>query len=256
MHQASFGKLSGATCFDLDHPYYIRAAGREHVDFFLQPSWTWGAIGMRHFQGLSAFAPVCTLRGCGGRAPSQIIAPPECDCPPTHSLTLSLFPASTTDSLTFLPPPPPSFSLSLPFCLSGDRVRAIENGFTLLRCSSDGVSAVVSPLGETIAFTLDTAGPQVILWPSIPTTPHVPTLYPYIGFTLEITCLALSFLVWVCALADENWVRATLVNYGIRDAEESESEEEEEESLYSRVEQDAERASLVADSHVPADRRL
>ena len=160
--------------------------------------------------------------------------------------------------LAHFSPSPLSFLrfLSVPFSLSGDRVCAIENGFTLLRYSSDGVSTVVSPLGETIAFTLDTAGPQVILWPSIPTTPHVPTLYPYIGFTLEITCLALSFLVWVCALADENWVRATLVNYGIRDAEESESEEEEEESLYSRVEQDAERASLVADSHVPADRRL
>jgi len=28
---------------------------------------------------------------------------------------------------------------------SGDRIRAVENGFTLIRCSSDGVSAVVSP---------------------------------------------------------------------------------------------------------------
>lgn len=64
--------------------------------------------------------------------------------------------------LAHFSPSPLSFLrfLSVPFSLSGDRVRAIENGFTLLRCSSDGVSAVVSPLGETIAFRLDTAGPQ------------------------------------------------------------------------------------------------
>ena len=191
----------------------------------------------------------------GGGHPLKSLSP-SVTALPTHSNAFSVPRPLPTRSRFSLPPLLLLFPLSLPFCLPGDRVRAIENGFTLLRCSSDGVSAVVSPLGETIAFTLDTAGPQVILWPSIPTTPHVPTLYPYIGFTLEITCLALSFLVWVCALADENWVRATLVNYGIRDAEESESEVEEKESLYSRVEQDAERASLVADSHVPADRRL
>jgi hypothetical protein len=36
---------------------------------------------------------------------------------------------------------------------AGDAMRAVENGFTLLRCSSDGVTAVYSPQGETIAQT-------------------------------------------------------------------------------------------------------
>ena len=44
-----YGRLSGAICFDLDHPSYVRAAGAHRADLMLQPSWTWGSIGPRHF---------------------------------------------------------------------------------------------------------------------------------------------------------------------------------------------------------------
>jgi apolipoprotein N-acyltransferase len=34
-------RLGGSICFDLDYPDYIRQAGAQGVDIFLQPSWTW-----------------------------------------------------------------------------------------------------------------------------------------------------------------------------------------------------------------------
>lgn len=44
-----YGRVSGAICFDMDHPSYVREAGLQRVDLMLQPSWTWGSIGQRHF---------------------------------------------------------------------------------------------------------------------------------------------------------------------------------------------------------------
>jgi len=47
---------------------------------------------------------------------------------------------------------------------AGDAMRAVENGFTLLRCSSDGVTAVYSPQGETIATHTHTQARGRSLW--------------------------------------------------------------------------------------------
>ena len=64
---------------------------------------------------------------------------------------------------------------------AGDAMRAVENGFTLLRCSSDGVTAVYSPQGETIAQTYTGAGPQLVVWNDLQIPRRVFTLYPFIG---------------------------------------------------------------------------
>ena len=53
MYQSeAYGLISGAICFDLDFPDYIRNAGLQKVSIFLQPSWTWGDVGKRnsHFE--------------------------------------------------------------------------------------------------------------------------------------------------------------------------------------------------------------
>jgi apolipoprotein N-acyltransferase len=63
----------------------------------------------------------------------------------------------------------------------GDAMRAVENGFTLLRCSSDGVTAVYSPQGETIARTYTGAGPQLVVWNDLQIPRRAFTLYPFIG---------------------------------------------------------------------------
>ena len=73
-----YGRISGAICFDLDFPDYIRGAGINKVSIFLQPSWTWGDVGTRHFDS--------------------------------------------------------------------DSVRSVENGFTLIRCTSDGESGIIGIL--------------------------------------------------------------------------------------------------------------
>ena len=51
IHDSSFGRLTGAICFDLDHPHYALQAAKAEVDIFLQPSWTWGSVGPRHWIG-------------------------------------------------------------------------------------------------------------------------------------------------------------------------------------------------------------
>ena len=44
-------RIGAAICFDLDFPNYIIQAGRQRVDLFLQPSWTWLGNTFRHLNG-------------------------------------------------------------------------------------------------------------------------------------------------------------------------------------------------------------
>ena len=72
---------------------------------------------------------------------------------------------------------------------AGDAMRAVENGFTLLRCSSDGVTAVYSPQGETIARTYTGAGPQLVVWNDLQIPRRAFTLYPFIGINFRKSVL-------------------------------------------------------------------
>lgn len=61
-----------------------------------------------------------------------------------------------------------------------DAVRAVENGFTLFRCSSDGVSGTVSPLYRFDSWREGlSAG---VLVSELPLRPHLWTPYPHGGF--------------------------------------------------------------------------
>ncbi|GLC43321.1 hypothetical protein PLESTB_001340700 [Pleodorina starrii] len=115
-----YGTLGGAICFDMDRPQYVRQAGAAGVALLLQPSWTWGAVGPRHF--------------------------------------------------------------------ASDALRAIEDGFTIFRCSSDGVSGVVSPRGVAAHYLL--TGEQDVLTFSLPLQPRVRTAYVVFGWALEWANLA------------------------------------------------------------------
>jgi apolipoprotein N-acyltransferase len=111
-------RLGGAICFDLDFPSFIVQASWKQVDILLQPSWTWNAIDVRHFDG--------------------------------------------------------------------NAVRALENGFTLFRCSSDGQSGVVSSRGVFLSrrISLDSPadGPMVF---QVPISHGQRTVYGSVGFILE-----------------------------------------------------------------------
>lgn len=72
---APFGKLAGGICFDFDFPDFIRQAGWKNASILLQPSWTWGPMGQRHFvvnalraveNGATLFRQVLASQ-CGGQ---------------------------------------------------------------------------------------------------------------------------------------------------------------------------------------------
>jgi apolipoprotein N-acyltransferase len=141
----NYGYASGAICFDLDFPQYIAQAGREQVDIFLQPSWTWNAINFRHFEG--------------------------------------------------------------------DAIRAIENGFTLFRCSSDGESGVVSPQGKFLHRQETGHDPDVVALFSLPLRTHANPMFPFVGFIFEYLCIAgTAYIIFYCCMGFSNFKRGVSFN--------------------------------------------
>lgn len=131
-HSSPYGTLGGAICFDLDYPQYIHQASVSDVSIMLQPSWTWGALSTRHF--------------------------------------------------------------------NGNAIRALENGFTLFRCSSDGVSGVVSPKGRVLGQAFTGHNPAVSVSFSVPLQPAVQTPYKYVGFAFDWVCLGVMCMILLTLL--------------------------------------------------------
>ncbi|KXZ41830.1 hypothetical protein GPECTOR_269g695 [Gonium pectorale] len=150
-----YGLLAGGICFDLDRPQYIRAAGAAGADLLLQPSWTWGDVGPRHF--------------------------------------------------------------------AANSLRAIENGLTILRCSSSGVSGVIGPRG-TAMHALPT-GEREVMTMELLLEPHLPTAFARGGgWALEWANLAAAALLWGLAALPrsvlEGWLRGGRRQAGEWDEEE------------------------------------
>ena len=166
-----FGKLSGAICFDMDFSNYIlskftyiscyililythaifiifliliifftivslKDAGKQNVNIFLQPSWTWGDIGTRHFEDNS--------------------------------------------------------------------IRAVENGFTLLRCSSDGESGIVGPTGVVLSRQYTGHNPADSAVFQAQLMPNISTIYTRGGYLFQYICLVFSiFIIFIPFLYDK-----------------------------------------------------
>ncbi|CAI5998368.1 unnamed protein product [Closterium sp. NIES-64] len=77
----------------------------------------------------------------------------------------------------------------------GDAVRAAENGLTLLRCSSVGVSGVVSPHYRTLAAREGLASETLSM--QLPRLPHAPALYPLIGLPISLLLLSLTLAIFL-----------------------------------------------------------
>ncbi|GJP68627.1 hypothetical protein CLOP_g25302 [Closterium sp. NIES-67] len=80
-----------------------------------------------------------------------------------------------------------------------DAVRAAENGLTLLRCSSIGVSGVVTPYYRTLAAREGLA--TGLLTMHLPLLPRAPALYPYISLPMSLLLLSLTLLAAFLAIA-------------------------------------------------------
>ena len=89
-----------------------------------------------------------------------------------------------------------------------DSIRAIENGFTLFRCDSNGVSGVVSPRGEILSkeyVAIDPTRPNLF---SLPIRSHVTTFYNTAGFSFDYICTAFACLYWVLVLTPWFFIEA------------------------------------------------
>lgn len=77
----------------------------------------------------------------------------------------------------------------------GNAIRAIENGFTLFRCSSDGESGIVDPYGKIIARATTGHGGEGDAYRiqvfSLPLQSGYTPMFPVLGFVVEYL-----FIVW------------------------------------------------------------
>eukprot|EP00457_Paulinella_chromatophora_P008304 gb/GEZN01008335.1/.p1 GENE.gb/GEZN01008335.1/~~gb/GEZN01008335.1/.p1 ORF type:complete len:325 (-),score=17.71 gb/GEZN01008335.1/:346-1320(-) len=78
-----------------------------------------------------------------------------------------------------------------------DRVRAIENGFTLIRCSSGGTSGVYSPFGEALVSSQDSRTGGFSAY--VPLGSRQFTFYGVFGNTFAWFCVVFSVL-YMCLL--------------------------------------------------------
>ena len=121
---------------------------------------------------------------------------------------------------------PSEYWASLGRNLWGDNIfRAIENGFTLIKCAKDGISGAVDPYGRIIA-ALPTLEDSVHLM-EVPVQNGVNTFYASGGFAFGWLCLAICPLIFYLHHVDT--VRAAT-------AESAESEEGADEYQYFPVE--------------------
>ena len=91
--------------------------------------------------------------------------------------------------------------------------RALENGFTLFRCSSGGVSGVYDAYGNVLTETIlgtkanDVGNAALSYTARIPILPRVSTLYSVLGDSLGILCLSLWILAMALVVVDDSLIR-------------------------------------------------
>lgn len=89
---------------------------------------------------------------------------------------------------------------------NGDAMRAVENGFTLLRCSSEGESGVVDPRGSVKARRFTGSDPSVVVTFSLPLEKRVETLFSQAGFLFEWFILAATVFIYLVILLPKSWL--------------------------------------------------
>jgi apolipoprotein N-acyltransferase len=88
----------------------------------------------------------------------------------------------------------------------GDSLRAVENGFTLIRCSSDGESGVVNPRGVLKTRLFTGHNPETVVVFPVAKEDRVETMYSLFGFVFEWILLCLMLLSYLLLLAPSKWL--------------------------------------------------
>ena len=131
VHEANFGKLSAAICYDMDFPALMQQAGKQNVDILFGPSNDWPAINEIHVRMA--------------------------------------------------------------------KMRAIEQGYSLVRPTGGGFSFVTDPYGRIIAYQNTNRSGEYILTANV-FTKGVTTIYSIIGNTFSWLCIIGFFFLLIVAL--------------------------------------------------------
>jgi apolipoprotein N-acyltransferase len=81
-------------------------------------------------------------------------------------------------------------------------LRAIENGFTLFRCSSDGESGIVDPYGKFLARQPTGHDPTKPVTFNLPLRSGHATMYPFVGFVFEYILIIWGAYYWLTSMFD------------------------------------------------------
>jgi len=96
---------------------------------------------------------------------------------------------------------------------SNNRHRAIENGFTLFKCSRNGISGAVDPLGQPLWQQPTLEGEQVTTL--LPVRSRVSTVYAnYLGYWFGWVCVGVAplWFIWALYLTRRNMFTTTRTN--------------------------------------------
>ena len=78
------------------------------------------------------------------------------------------------------------------------RMRAVENGYSMLRVDFDGVSAAFDPYGRVLALQNTIDGQQHVIFANLPIR-GARTLYNRTGDVFGWMCVAAALVLCVCA---------------------------------------------------------
>mmetsp|Transcript_58822 Transcript_58822/g.120347 ORF Transcript_58822/g.120347 Transcript_58822/m.120347 type:complete len:264 (-) Transcript_58822:60-851(-) len=95
----------------------------------------------------------------------------------------------------------------------GNALRAVENGATLLRCSSDGESGVVSPHGLVLHREVTLHDPSIPVVFSVPLAPRVWTPYAHGGYIFQYLVTAASVIAWLMVLLPSSARRLPVIKF-------------------------------------------
>jgi apolipoprotein N-acyltransferase len=92
-------------------------------------------------------------------------------------------------------------------------VRAVENGFTLFSCASDGESGVVSSSGVISARQYTGHNPAQSATFTIQLMPRVVTFYSFLGYLFENVCLVFTCFVFIFLALPESLLPKNMVPF-------------------------------------------